>query len=72
MIYQVAGDSSKMSASHVKGSSVFDSMDRSKQNKLAATTKLTPSSAPRTKKVLFCLFDDEAQFTDHGLIYREF
>jgi len=50
-MWQVAAESGK---GHGKGSSVFDSMDRSKQNKLAAatSTRLTPSSAPCCKKVL--------------------
>jgi len=47
----VAGDSDKVTPGHVKGSSVFDSMDRSKQSKMAAT-KVATSSAPRSKKVL--------------------
>ena len=43
--------------SQQKGSSVFDSMDRSKQIRLTtlSTSKPAPSSAPRSKKVRFCL-----------------
>ena len=52
---QVANDSGKITPVHGKGSSVFDSMDRSKQGKLAAasSTKLGPSPALRSKKVVF-------------------
>ena len=53
---QVAGDSDKSLASGpVKGSSVFDSMDRSKHSRLTGATASKPgqtSSASR-KKVIF-------------------
>jgi len=51
-MWQVASDSSKVTPGHGKGTSVFDSMDRSKQGKLAPGPKIAPSSAPRSKKVL--------------------
>ena len=54
-LWQVSSNSGKTPLNHVKGSSVFDSMDRSKQGK-HATARPAPSSALHSKKVLSVMF----------------
>jgi len=55
VMWQVASDTAKVTPGHGKGSSVFDSMDRSKYGKVTASSTVAPTSAPRSKKVITCI-----------------